>query len=120
MAHRFETVLGRLGSRFTLDFLPQENRILYSAMGKYFDEPLPLQMTFTRGPHQRALPFTTGEGLEMVEQVLTPTSVTFRCHSRELGVAVELSFLAPFYPQDVETSCLPVHVVRVSWARRCV
>jgi hypothetical protein len=115
MAHLFETMLGRLGSRLTLDFQPRENRILYSALGKYFDLPLPLEITFTYGRAQRAFPFSEGAGLELVEQLITPTSLTFRCRSREMAVMAEMSFLAPFYPRDVQTSCLPAYILTFRW-----
>ncbi|MCX7599187.1 MAG: DUF4965 domain-containing protein [Armatimonadetes bacterium] len=115
MALPFETMLGRLGSRFALNFQPREKRILYSSLGKYFDKPLPLVISFALGGAERMLPWAEGQAFEVVEQDLTPTTVIFRCRSEPLSAQVEMRWVAPFLPRDVPTSIVPVYLLQVSW-----
>ncbi len=115
MAHPYETILGRLGSRFALNFQPRERRILYSALGKYYDKVLPIEMRFRLGEQERVLPWAAGEGFELVEQEITATSLVLRCRSEAVGAQVEARFVAPFLPRDVPTSIVPAFIVQVRW-----
>ena len=108
-------MLGRLGSRFSLNFQPREKCILYSSLGKYYDKPLPLVMSFELEGAQRVLPWADGEGFEVVEQDLTPTSLIFRCRSEPLGAQVEIRWTSPFLPRDVPTSLVPAYILQVAW-----
>jgi hypothetical protein len=102
-----ETMLGRLGSRFTLHFLPREKQVRLSPLGKYYDLPWHLRLGFRVGEVTRVLPFvdTETEIFPEVEMELTMTSVTFRARDRQLGLAASIKFSAPFYPKD-EALCL--------------
>ncbi len=108
--HVFETALGRLGSRFSLNFRPAEKgrRIHVSPLGRFLDQPVQVALGIRVGGEERILPFADGvEAFETLEQELTMTSVTFRCMSKALGVAASFRFVAPFYPKDEALSHAP-------------
>jgi len=108
--HAFETVLARLGSRFSLNFRPaaKGRRVYTSPLGPFLDQPVQLALGVRVGDEVRALPFADDlEVFETVEQDLTMTSVTFRCMSKALGVSARFRFVAPFYPKDEGLSHAP-------------
>jgi len=112
--HAFETVLGRLGSRFSLNFRPASKgrRVYTSPVGRFLDQPLQLALGVRVGAEERALPFAEGvEVFETLEQDITMTSVTFRCMSKALGVAAQFRFVAPFYPEDEALSHAPIFYI---------
>ena len=121
--HAFETILARLGSRFSLNFRPpaKGGQLWTSPMGRFADAPLDAAVGIRVKNEVRCLPFTRRyPAFETVEQELTMTSVAFRCQSRALGIAATFRFVGPFYPQDEEVSTLPAFylVVEVERLRR--
>jgi hypothetical protein len=107
-----ETTLGRLGSRFCLNFRPQTREVGHGALGRYFDAVADLSIGVAVDGQRRVLPLCkAGEVFESVDMELTMTSVTFRCESRPLRVGLDITFRAPFYPRDVQTSTAPVFYV---------
>jgi hypothetical protein len=114
-----ETMLGRLGSRFTLHFLPRERQVRLSPLGKYYDLPWHLRLGFRVGELGeviRVLPFAGAETetFPEVEMELTMTSVIFRARDRQLGVAAIFKFTAPFYPKDEPLSLAPFFYLDVT------
>ena len=118
--HVFETVLGRLGSRFSLNFRPaaKGRRVYTSPVGRFLDQPLQLALGVRVGGEERALPFADDvEVFETLEQNITMTSVTFRCTSKALGLAAKFRFVAPFYPKDEALSHAPFFYVLADASR---
>ena len=113
-----ETMLGRLGSRFTLHFLPREKLVRLSPLGKYYDLPWHLTLGFRVGDTLRVLPFAGSEAeadfFPEIEMELTMTSVTFRARDRQLGLWAAFKFTAPFYPQDEQLSTAPFFYLDVT------
>lgn len=108
----YETMLGRLGSRFQLNFRPRERRIYSSPLGRFYDSPLALSIGVAMGGETRILPFADAFPVfAFVEQELTPTSVTFHCREPEWGIQAEVTFVAPFYPQDERISTAPLFLL---------
>jgi hypothetical protein len=105
-----ETMLGRLGSRFTLHFLPREKLVRISPLGKYYDLPWHLTLGFRVGNELRVLPFAGPDTptFPEVEMELTMTSVTFRARDRQLGLAATFKFVSPFYPYDEPLCTAPL------------
>ncbi|MBI5116228.1 hypothetical protein HZA56_07110 [Candidatus Poribacteria bacterium] len=102
-----ETILGRLGSRFTLDFRPRERQVWASPLGRIFDRPLRLAILLQAGDRQFAWPFSPGEPPGLFEQEMTMTSLTFKCASEAVGIELLIKFTAPFYPQNERVSSAP-------------
>ncbi len=111
-----ETMVGRLGSRFTLHFLPREKIVRLSPLGKYYDLPWHLTLGFRVGDELRVLPFAGADATTFpeVEMELTMTSVTFRARDRELGLSATFKFVSPFYPKDEELCTIPAFFLEVT------
>ncbi len=108
--------LGRLGSRFNLIFEPQNQRVRHSALGLFLDQPTDLLAGIEGADGQRhVFPFTKrGTPLQYVETRLSPTSVTWVGECVPLFLQVELTFTAPFWPQDERLSLWPGYFVQMS------
>jgi hypothetical protein len=106
--------LGRLGSRLNLIFEPAHQRIRYSPLGLFLDRPTELLLGVA-GPdgQHHVFPFTgKGTPLQYVETHLTPTTVTWIGYCVPLFVQVEVTFTAPFWPQDERPSLWPGYLVQ--------
>lgn len=107
-----ETALSRLGSRLCLNFRPQSRVVAHGALGRFLDEVADLFVGLETPAGRRVLPLCReGEVFEAVHMELTMTSVTFRGESRALGLGLTVTFTAPFWPRDAETSTAPVFFV---------
>ncbi|HEY3396189.1 MAG TPA: DUF4965 domain-containing protein [Armatimonadota bacterium] len=114
----YETILSKLGSRMSLNFRPQEKRVYYSPLGRYYDAPLDLRIGVQVGEEIRCLPFTDQHSaFPEIEQHLTMTGVLYRATWREVGLRLEAEFISPFYPQDEQVSTAPLFYLRVSLQR---
>ena len=113
-----ETMLGRLGSRLTLHFLPREHLIRLSPLGKFYDRAwslrLGVRLTNPDGANSKLYLLPLGElagddetYFQEVEQKLASTEVTFRGRQREVGLEVKFKFIAPFYPQNEKLCTAP-------------
>ncbi|MBI4829949.1 MAG: hypothetical protein HY801_00005, partial [Candidatus Lindowbacteria bacterium] len=124
MSILMETILGRLGSRFTLNFRPKERQLWASPLGSLFDRPLHLEISLntndTRGVWlfsalsgnaSSELPFSSGEQIGVFEQHMTMTSLTFKCFFETLGLEFLTKFTAPFYPQNEKVSSAPFYYI---------
>ncbi|MFC1737336.1 glutaminase domain-containing protein [Candidatus Hydrogenedentota bacterium] len=110
----YETILGRLGSRFSLNFRSRQNFVAHSGMGRYYDAPVDLAIGIKDGKNVRTLPFTKKyEHFSSVKQDITLTSITYRAHEPEMETGLEVTFTAPFYPRDEKISTAPFYYIDI-------
>ncbi|MBU1670284.1 MAG: DUF4965 domain-containing protein, partial [Actinobacteria bacterium] len=104
----WEAVLGRLGSRISLDLLPQRLGYRFSTLGTWTGDLTELVVALKSGGQVRSLPFTDRfSAWESIEQSQTMTSQAFDCSSGSTPLDVKAVFRAPFYPGDEKVSCAP-------------
>ena len=106
--------LGRLGSRFGLQFEPYNRRVMHSGLGRFLDKPLDLAVGLVEPDGlQRVLPFTTDNdhpGVEQFsncEQFDRTNSITYRGYSERYRLRFELNIHSVFYPQNEMLSTMP-------------
>lgn len=127
--------LARLGSRFNLLFEPYKRRVMHSALGRFFDAPLDLQVGLVNPDGSlRVLPFTSQEltadgkrirDLYNAEQFERFNSITFRGYCEESRLRFELNFHSVFWPQNDRLCTMPAFymemrispVPRVRWTK---
>jgi hypothetical protein len=126
MSGMYETSIGKFGSRVSFNPRPRSREWWQGALGHadyavaYFEKSpdrwrdLPYEMLFatewTDGETTRAyaLPFTESvQSFPTIRQRITPTTLTYACRAPDLPYAVELTYSAPFYPQDLKLSAAP-------------
>ncbi|HEX2911282.1 MAG TPA: DUF4965 domain-containing protein [Chloroflexia bacterium] len=114
-----ETMLGRLGSRFTLHFVPKNRQVFLGPLGKFFDLPFQLRLGFRAGANTRLLPFAgdSEDYFPEVEMELRPSSILFHARDRALNLYATFTFTAPFYPQDEPLSLAPFFYLDVTLDR---
>ena len=120
-------MVGRLGSRFSLQFEPYYRRVMHSALGRFMDRPLDLAVGLVEPDgRQRVLPFTTDDDAAGVDQFANceqfdrANSVTFRGYSERYGLRFEMNVHSAFYPQNERLCLMPAFYLemRVSPLRR--
>ena len=101
--------IARLGSRFTLLFEPYHRRVMHSALGRFLDQPLDLQVGLEEPDGtQRVLPLSQhGELLHNCEQFERVNSITFRGYSEKYRLRFEFNVHSVFYPQDERLCIMP-------------
>jgi len=109
--------MARLGSRFGLVFEPYRRRVLHSAMGRFLDAPLDLQVGIVEpGGALRILPLSaeqaTADGrpihdLYNPEQFDRINSITFRGYSQEYNLRFEFNVHSAFWPQNDRLCLMP-------------
>ncbi|MCC7205215.1 MAG: DUF4965 domain-containing protein [Phycisphaeraceae bacterium] len=101
--------LSRLGSRFNLLFEPYKRRVMHSAVGRFLDVPLDLQVGLIEPDGtERVLPFSAkGELFYNCEQFERLNSITFRGFSEKYKLRFEFNVHAVFYPQDEALCTMP-------------
>lgn len=108
----YETILGKLGSRWSLNFKPRARRVALSPLGRFYDREFELAIGIQVGEEIRILPFSSEyPAFANVEQEITPVSVTYYAWEPSLGVRVEFEFISPFYPRDAKLSTAPLFYV---------
>ncbi len=122
MLEMYETALAKLGSRLCINPRPQSRVWRQSALGHadynvaYFEkdpdlyrlEPVQHVFGVRCGAQYYSLPFDKRcPSFPHVAQEQTLTSLTYRCSAPGLPVELQLTFRAPFYPQDVRISTAP-------------
>jgi hypothetical protein len=126
----FETSIGKFGSRVAFNPRPRSRTWWQGALGNadyataYFEKKpkqwadAPYNMVFgtERGSGTEdgapavayALPFTEDmPTFPQVRQSITPTTLKYACRAPDLPYEVDLTFAAPFYPQDPKLSTAP-------------
>lgn len=120
------TCVSRLGSRYNLILDPVRRKLHYGALGLLCQTEAELVVGIDDGRVFSALPFSCqGEPFYVVDQQLTMTSVVYEAFGPRQGVRLRVEVLAPFYPQDRDTSTVPAYVFnfrvsplnRVRWRR---
>ena len=111
----YEAVLGRLGSRASIDLAPQQLGWRYSPLGTWTPDLSELVIALKYGKEIRALPFTdrfaTWENLDQSESM---TSVSYRCSSSDVPLQMNVTFRAPFYPKNEKVSSAPFFYIDVT------
>ena len=64
MALLQEALVGRLGSRFSLNFRPRELKVYLSPMGRFYDQPVEMGIGLRLNGKSHILPFANIEGIE--------------------------------------------------------
>lgn len=105
----YESVLGRLGSRFMVNPVPQLLGWRQSSLGTLTESLGELVLAFrTPGGQIRCLPFTDRYPLfAKIGQQHALTSITYSCEDPSLPFKVKVRLRAPFYPGDEVLSSVP-------------
>ncbi len=109
------TCLGRLGSRFSLQFDPIRKHLLYGAVGLFHQQESQLLVELRDDSGlTAALPFA-GErpGFDLLNQQQTMTRLRYDAHSLTGDARVEVTWVAPFLPRDERMSSAPLYLVHV-------
>jgi hypothetical protein len=115
----FETVLGRLGSRLSLNLVPQRLGARFSSLGDGTGDLEDLVMAMDDGGTRRCLPFTDRYPVwESMKQSQTMTSQRYACSSGRTPFSVEVTFRAPFYPGMDKLSGAPFVYIDVKVKNR--
>ncbi|MBK5092566.1 MAG: DUF4965 domain-containing protein, partial [Actinobacteria bacterium] len=111
----FECMLGRLGSRFSLNLLPQRLAGRFSSLGTGTGDLSDFIVAVSQGGQVRALPFTDRFPVwESVNQSQTMTTEAFECSSSSMPFRTKVTFRAPFYPRNEKISGAPFVYVDVT------
>ena len=112
----YETVLGRLGSRYSINFVPQRMAARISPLGTYAGDLSELILAAKRAPGDYlGLPFSDRFKLwDTIQQSITMTGVKFVCSSIWFPFQVTYHFRAPFYPGDEQVSLAPFFYLDVT------
>ncbi|MFP4106739.1 MAG: glutaminase domain-containing protein [Phycisphaerae bacterium] len=116
------TCVGRLGSRFSMILDPIRREISYGSLGLLCQEKGEWVAGVEAEGKYTTFPLTKqGEDFFNVDQNQTMTGLLFEGRSPDLGIGVDMEIIAPFWPQDVETSIFPGYIVefRVKTIDRC-
>ncbi|MBU2686274.1 MAG: DUF4965 domain-containing protein [Actinobacteria bacterium] len=110
----FETALGRLGSRASLNLVPQRLAARYSSLGDGTGDLADMVLALKDGATIRALPLTDRYPVwENLTETLSMTSQTFTCSSTATTLEQTVTFRAPFYPGNENASGAPFFYVDV-------
>lgn len=109
------TCLGRLGSRFSLQFDPIRKHVLYGAVGLFHQHESQLVCELRDASGLRAALPLAGErdGFCLLQQRQTLTRLTYEAYSLKADTKVEVTFHAPFLPHDERLSTAPLYLVQV-------
>jgi len=111
----FEAVLGRLGSRASLDLVPQRLACRFTTLGTWTGDLSEFVFALKCGKEVRALPFTGRfPTFENISQTQKMTSQALACSSGSMPLQVTVAFRAPFYPRNEKVSGAPFFYVELS------
>ncbi len=108
------TCVGRLGSRFSMILDPNRQQIHYGSLGLMCQSEAQMVVGLTDGEGGFcALPLCEeGDAFYNVDQHHSMTSVTYTATCAKCGVRLETQIIAPFWPQDEDTSTVPAYIIR--------
>ncbi len=114
-----ECIVSKLGSRFVLNFRPQNREVYHSGLGTFTGTRMDLVVGVGEGPDIDFFPFcadgiTKGKVMYKTEQELRMNRVKFKAHSHDFIATLELEFIAPFYPLDVPSSIMPAFFINIT------
>ena len=110
-----ECMLGRLGSRLSLNLLPQRLAGRFSSLGTGTGDLSDFIIATGSGGQVRCLPFTDRFPVwESINHSQTMTSQAFDCSSPSMSLTTKATFRAPFYPRDEKISGAPFVYIDVT------
>lgn len=112
-----EAQIGRLGSRFSMNFRPREHAVHLSPMGRFYDRPVGIGVGVRLPQGTFILPFADLPGsvhFSRVEQEFFVEGVEFLARDEKLGIEFSCRFHSPFYPQDRKVSGAPFFYIELS------
>lgn len=112
-----EALVGRLGSRFSLNFRPREHKVYLSPLGRFYDQPVELYIGLRLGEKTYILPFAESDGFVVfshVEQEFLVEGLEYKARDAELGLEFICRIHAPFYPENRQISSAPFFYVDLS------
>lgn len=105
-----EAIIGRLGSRFSMNFRPREHKVYLSPMGRFYDQPMEMGIGLRLNGKTYILPFADLEDAILftkVEQEFLVEGLEYRVRDDKLGLEFVCRIHAPFYPEDRQISSAP-------------
>ena len=103
-----EHSIGRLGSRFFLDFIPFRKCVRTSAVGRFFDKEEELVIAVERGGKCVSLPFSEfSASFEDLDERIYPCHLSYSGYDADTGLELSVEILSPHVPGDIQKSSYP-------------
>lgn len=112
-----EALVGRLGSRFSLNFRPRERRVYLSPMGRFYDQPVEIGIGFRLNGKTYIMPFADNDNFKFfskIEQEFLIEGIEYKVRDVELGLEFVCRIHAPFYPENQQISAVPFFYIDLS------